>query len=607
MTTVTPITNAISLRALDPHRKTLVMGIVNMTPDSFSGDGLGRGHNLYFQPDSPMYVRLLTRRFEHMIRSGAEIIDIGGQSTRPNAPYIPGEEEKSRVLPALRVASKLMSVRSGDVALSIDTFSAHVAKSCLEKGARILNDVSAGTLSGDRMLHLAARTKAPIVLMHMRGNPTTMGSLTEYTTPRDPLREKEGEKEFQNEDAMIYTIASELLARVAAAEAAGIRRWRIILDPGLGFAKKGAHQNIPLLRRLPELREWPGLVGLPWLVGPSRKSFLMRFVQKVRNLPGDSETYFPRYHDRVFATAAAVAACIEGGADIVRVHDIRAMSEVAAVSDAVWRGRVDISPRPDYQPPENDRKDTHLRGSNVNVPVQAGESPTHSLSSLCNEQPQEKDGAFPDKTVSESHQTTSLADSTILTKVFEKAGQDPNKLIPPPPSWSTVKKSLEFLLAQPRKNFSTTYSKDLPWKYLHATYLELIKANNFAESVHQSTDGFLQDRSRNSLRDKVQYILERLRAGQVNRNVDMVSLKDIPKLRESRGYGPATCAEMRKRRVVRPFVVDIPRSFSPPSEIDSKDQDESYQPLGETCITSVLGSLSGQGKIRTVRGGTDWN
>lgn len=148
--------------------------------------------------------------------------------------------------------------------------------------------------------------------MHMRGNPATMNKLTKY-----------------NPEGLIPTIAQELLQRVAAAEEAGIRRWRIILDPGIGFAKTGA-QNIEILRRIDELRDWPGLRGLPWLLGSSRKNF-------VGKITGVKE---PK--DRVWGTAATVAAAVQGGADIVRVHDVPEMSQVVKMADAIWRNRVDF-------------------------------------------------------------------------------------------------------------------------------------------------------------------------------------------------------------------------------------------------------------------------
>jgi 2-amino-4-hydroxy-6-hydroxymethyldihydropteridine diphosphokinase/dihydropteroate synthase len=151
-----------------------------------------------------------------------------------------------------------------------------------------------------------------VCLMHMRGTPATMNKLTDYSP-----------------EGLIPTIAQELLQRVAAAEAAGIRRWRIILDPGIGFAKTGT-QNLEILRRMEELRDWPGLRGLPWLLGSSRKNFIGKIT-------GVKE---PR--ERVWGTAATVAAAIQGGADIVRVHDVFEMGQVVKMSDAIWRNLHDL-------------------------------------------------------------------------------------------------------------------------------------------------------------------------------------------------------------------------------------------------------------------------
>lgn len=159
------------------------------------------------------------------------------------------------------------------------------------------------------MLPTVARLGTTICLMHMRGTPATMNNLAEYP---------------DSEGGLIGGIAKELVERVAAAETAGVRRWRIVLDPGLGFAKVG-WQNVDVLRHLDELRFWPGLQGLPWLVGSSRKSFIGRV------------TGVPTPKERIWGTAATVAAAVQGGADVVRVHDVREMAQVVAMADAIWR------------------------------------------------------------------------------------------------------------------------------------------------------------------------------------------------------------------------------------------------------------------------------
>ena len=291
LSSVSPISaTSAPLTPLVPTKKTQVMAILNVTPDSFSDGGRHDPTDL-----SGTILRL--------IRSGASIIDIGGQSTAPGREEVTAEEEASRVLPAIELIRSMPEAR--DVVISVDTYRASVADKAIASGADIINDVSAGLLDPD-MLPTVARLGKTICLMHMRGTPRTMNKLNSYP------------------DGLIPTVASELLERVAAAEAAGIRRWRIILDPGIGFAKD-QDQNLELLRRLDDLRHWPGLENFPWLVGSSRKNF----VGKITGVDEPSE--------RVWGTAATVAAAVQGGADVVRVHDSGEMAMVAKMSDAIWR------------------------------------------------------------------------------------------------------------------------------------------------------------------------------------------------------------------------------------------------------------------------------
>jgi 2-amino-4-hydroxy-6-hydroxymethyldihydropteridine diphosphokinase/dihydropteroate synthase len=270
------------------------MAILNLTPDSFSDGGLHSSTDL----------ASLTQTIKSHITAGASILDIGGQSTRPGAPDVGEAEELQRVLPAIKLIRSMPE--GAHVAISIDTYRARVAAEAVAAGADIINDVSAGTLDPD-MLPTAARTGKTVVLMHMRGTPETMTHMTDYP------------------DGVVETVGRELLARVRAAEAAGVRRWRIVLDPGIGFAKTQA-QNIELLRRLGDLRDYEGLRGLPWLVGTSRK----RFVGKVTGVKEPRE--------RVWGTAATVTAAVQGGADVVRVHDVEEMAKVVRMADAIWRG-----------------------------------------------------------------------------------------------------------------------------------------------------------------------------------------------------------------------------------------------------------------------------
>lgn len=263
-----------------------------MTPDSFSDGGL---HST--DPTS------LLPTLQRYLSASMTILDVGGQSTRPRAPIVSPEEELSRVLPTIRLIRTKPAF--DNVAISIDTFRASVAKAAVEVGANIVNDVSAGQMDPD-MLPTVAKLGCTIILMHMRGTPETMMRMTSYP------------------EGVVACVANELTDRVQAAEEAGIRRWRIVLDPGIGFAKDSV-QNLELLKRLKELKGYETLKGLPWLVGTSRKSFIGKIT-------GEKEPA-----DRVWGTAGAVTAAIQGEADIVRVHDVEQMSKVVKMADAIWR------------------------------------------------------------------------------------------------------------------------------------------------------------------------------------------------------------------------------------------------------------------------------
>ncbi|TVY17071.1 Folic acid synthesis protein fol1, partial [Lachnellula arida] len=299
MTTLTPLgASHEPIRALSPNRKTQVMAIMNFTPDSFSNEGTRSPNKELSLSNLHLTAKLAGER-------GATIIDVGGQSSAPKTIEVSAEEEISRVVPPIKLLKECPDFKG---LISVDTYRAAVAEAAVSAGADIINDISAG-LMDSQMLPLAARLGKTIVLMHMRGTPMTMqqGGYLDY--------EPHG---------LIPSIAEELLARIQDAQAAGIRRWRIILDPGIGFAKTGEHA-LEILRRLDELRDWPGLRGMPWLIGASRKRFIgaITGVQKPK--------------ERVWGTAATVAAAIQGGADIVRVHDVGQMTKVALVSDAIWR------------------------------------------------------------------------------------------------------------------------------------------------------------------------------------------------------------------------------------------------------------------------------
>jgi dihydroneopterin aldolase/2-amino-4-hydroxy-6-hydroxymethyldihydropteridine diphosphokinase/dihydropteroate synthase len=287
-----------SLDPSNPRRNTLIMAVLNLTPDSFS-DGGKHFHGS------------IIPTVEYFESSGASILDIGGQSTRPGAVDVGAEEEICRVIPAIR------KIRDAgiDIPISLDTYRASVAREAVKAGANIINDVSAGVLDS-KMLSTVAELGVPIVLMHTRGTPETMGGLAMY-------------------DDIVEDVARELEQRVQAAEKAGIRRWNILLDPGLGFAKNMSH-NLELIRRLGELTGTGSvtmrnqylhqrLSGLPWVLGPSRK----RFVGRATGVLAAGE--------RQWGTAGATAACVAGGADVVRVHDVAEMKKVVDMSVAIWR------------------------------------------------------------------------------------------------------------------------------------------------------------------------------------------------------------------------------------------------------------------------------
>ncbi|GAB1728957.1 hypothetical protein NU195Hw_g4987t1 [Hortaea werneckii] len=284
------------LTPMNPKQRTRVMSILNTTPDSFSDGGV----------NSPNDLAALRESIRQHIQDGATIIDIGGQSSRPNAPDVTAEEEIARVVPAIE-AFKLLGPEADGVAISVDTYRAAVAEAAVKAGAHIINDISFGLLDQD-MLPTVARLGCTYIGMHMRGTPATMQDKENTEYP----------------DGVVETVARELAARVEAAQAAGIRRWRLILDPGVGFAKT-QEQNLELLRRLPDLIHHNAIQNFPWMVGSSRKGFIGQItgVQEAR--------------ERSWGTAATVTAAVAGGADVVRVHDVPEMAKVVKMSDALYR------------------------------------------------------------------------------------------------------------------------------------------------------------------------------------------------------------------------------------------------------------------------------
>lgn len=257
--------------------RTYVMGVINVTPDSFSGDGLGSD------------VEAAVEQGRRMAAEGADILDVGGESTRPGHTPVSAEEELRRVLP---VIGRL--VRAVDLPISIDTYKAEVARQALRAGAHMVNDVW-GFRRDRAMAQVAAEFKVPAVLMHNQ----------EGTAYHD----------------LLVDINAALCQSIAIAEGAGMLRDHLILDPGIGFGKN-KDQSLTVLRRLNELRS----LDRPLLVGTSRKSH----IGLVLDLPVE---------ERLEGTAATVAIAIAQGADIVRVHDVLPMARVCRMADAIVRGR----------------------------------------------------------------------------------------------------------------------------------------------------------------------------------------------------------------------------------------------------------------------------
>ena len=262
--------------------RTHVMGILNVTPDSFSDGG------------QYLDVQQAVDHAKLMVEEGATLVDIGGESSRPGASPVSTTEQLDRVLPVIRAVADAL-----DVVISIDTSKAEVARKALEAGAHIVNDITA--LRGDaEMVSVVAEMDAGLILMHIKGTPRTMQQAPKY-------------------DDVVRDVGTSLRESVKYAEAQGVAAERIIIDPGIGFGKTAEH-NIELLKRLSEFRS----LNKPLLIGTSRKSF----IGNILNLP---------VTERVEGTVATVCWAIAHGADIVRVHDVKANVRAALMTDALYR------------------------------------------------------------------------------------------------------------------------------------------------------------------------------------------------------------------------------------------------------------------------------
>ena len=267
------------------------MGVLNLTPDSFSDGGV------YLDPE-----QAITRAME-MERSGADLIDIGGESTRPGAQPVCADDELKRVMPVLEgLRGKL------NVPISLDTQKSNVAKAGIAAGAEIINDIS-GLRTDPALGQIVRRARAAIVLMHMRGQPLSM-----HKGPfaRDVLRD----------------VTSGLRAAIGRAKAAGIAKSHVVIDPGIGFGKR-FEQNLEILAHLADFAK----LGYPVLVGTSRKAFVGRALAGAAKIADANESW--PVDLRQWGTAATVVAAILGGAHIVRVHDLAEMAQVARIADAI--------------------------------------------------------------------------------------------------------------------------------------------------------------------------------------------------------------------------------------------------------------------------------
>jgi dihydropteroate synthase len=269
---------------LEFGRKTHVMGILNITSDSFSDGGLYLG------------LDRAVARAKEMVAEGADIIDIGGESTRPYADPVPLAEEIARVIPVLE-----RLVAEVNVPISVDTYKSEVARQALKRKATIINDIS-GLKADPQMVEVVAEFGCPVVVMHIKGTPKNMQENPVY-------------------DDVVGEVVAYLQGSIEMALQAGVQKEKVIVDPGIGFGKTASH-SLEILHRLAEFKA----LGQPILTGTSRKSF----IGKVLDLPPA---------ERLEGTAATVALSIAGGADLVRVHDVKAMKRVVRMTDAIVRWR----------------------------------------------------------------------------------------------------------------------------------------------------------------------------------------------------------------------------------------------------------------------------
>jgi dihydropteroate synthase len=287
--------------------RTYIMGILNLTPDSFSGDGLLMP--VSGTEDFKLDLDQILLKARSMVENGADILDIGGESTRPGAQQVSAELEMMRVLPVVKALAINL-----DVLISIDTYKAEVADAAIRLGAHMVNDIW-GFHADPELADVVARYQVPVILMHNR-------SSWAHAVIKERLGGRYVGIPYEN---LLDDVKRELMESVSIARSAGILDEKIILDPGIGFGKS-VEQNLELVDRLAEIR----LLGFPVLLGPSRKSF----IGYTLNMPPDQ---------RLEGTAAAVSVGITRGADIVRVHDFPFMTRVIRMTDAMVRRDLETS------------------------------------------------------------------------------------------------------------------------------------------------------------------------------------------------------------------------------------------------------------------------
>ncbi|QLG70183.1 hypothetical protein HG535_0A01220 [Zygotorulaspora mrakii] len=306
----------------------LLMGILNVTPDSFS-DGNKQYLNLQKQIETVKIMCSDALRLQDKI-----IIDVGGCSTRPNSSQVSEMEELERTIPVIKSIRTCKDLPQENIIISIDTYRAKVAQEAIIAGADIVNDISGGTFDSDMFGVIASHPNVAYVLSHTRGNISSMIDLNKYEQPNSNVKEyMNGEKISGRSAILLRSIAHELSERYAQAIGEGIRRWQLILDPGLGFAKNGK-QNLEIIRQLDLLKnyacilesgEFVNFKNIPILVGPSRKAFIGKITK-------DDD---PK--DRDFATASVISSCIGFGADIVRVHNVVDCSKTIKIANTLYR------------------------------------------------------------------------------------------------------------------------------------------------------------------------------------------------------------------------------------------------------------------------------